>query len=171
MINSKLQDALNAQINAELWSAYLYLSMSYHFANAGMPGVANWFKVQNKEEMDHATILMDYLTARDGRVQLQAIEGVKTSWATLSEAFEDTLAHEQKVTALINNLYALATEEHDYATRTKLDWFINEQVEEEENVRGIIDTLRLIGDNGSGLYSFDREMATRTYTAPSIMSV
>lgn len=170
MINSKLQDALNAQINAELWSAYLYLSMSYHFANAGMPGVANWFKVQNQEENAHATILMDYLTSRDGRVELKQIDAVKTSWKTLSEAFNDTLEHEQKVTAMINNLYALATEEHDYATRTKLDWFISEQVEEEDSVRAILDTLRLIGDNGSGLYSFDREMSTRTYTAPAILN-
>ena len=98
------------------------------------------------------------------------MEGVKTSWNNHAEAFEDTLAHEQKVTAMINNLYALATEEHDYATRTKLDWFISEQVEEEDNVRSILDTLRLIGDNGSGLYSFDREMATRTYVAPSILN-
>ncbi|MDE7466722.1 MAG: ferritin [Muribaculaceae bacterium] len=170
MLSNKIQDAINAQINAELWSAYLYLSMSYHFANVGMPGVANWFKIQNKEENDHATILMDYLTSRDGRVELKAIEGVKTSWNSLTEAFEDTYAHEQKVTSLINNLYALASAENDYATRTKLDWFITEQVEEEDNVRSILDTLRLIGDNGSGLYSFDREMATRTYTAPSILN-
>lgn len=167
MLNSNLQDALNAQINAEFWSAYLYLSMSMHFANEGYAGIANWFAIQFKEEQDHATIFMNYVNSRGGRVVLAPIAGVDTEWASPKAAFEATLAHEQKVTALINNLMALAGEEHDYATENMLQWFISEQVEEEDNARNYIDALTKIGDNGYGLYMFDKELAARVYSTPS----
>ena len=170
MLSKKMETALNEQINAELWSAYLYLSMGMNFENAGMPGVANWFKVQFKEEQAHAEIFMNYINQRGGRVELKKIEDVKTKWATPLEAFKDTLAHEQKVTALINNLYAVAEEEKDYATRDRLVWVVSEQVEEEDNAKQLIDKFTLIGDNGMGLYTLDRELATRTYVAPSILS-
>lgn len=167
MISPKLQDALNAQINAEFWSAYLYLSMAMHFESEGMGGVANWFRIQFKEEQAHAEIFINYLISRGGRVMLAPIAGVETSWSSPLAAFEATLEHEQKVTAMINNLYALAEVEHDYATRGKLDWFVSEQVEEEETAQGLIDRLKLIGDNGMGLYTFDQELATRVYNVPA----
>jgi ferritin len=166
MISKKIADAINAQINAEFWSAYLYLSMATQFEEMGRSGIANWFKVQFKEEQAHAEIFMNYMNSRGGRVVLKPIAEVPTQWSSALDAFEATLAHEQKVTALINNLYALAEEEHDYATRGKLDWFINEQVEEEENAQQIIDRLKLISDNGLALYMLDQEFAARTYVVP-----
>ena len=122
MISPKIQDAINAQINAEFWSAYLYLAMGMHFEAEGRTGIANWFRIQFKEEQAHAEIFINYLLSRGGRVVLKPIADVPESWASPLAAFEDTLAHEEKVTALINNLYALAESEHDYATRGKLDW-------------------------------------------------
>jgi len=170
MISKELEKAINAQINAELWSAYLYLSMSMHFANNGYDGIANWFAVQFKEEQDHATIFMNYLNSRDGKVILEPIAGVETEWASPLAAFDATLVHEQKVTAMINNLNALALEHKDFATQATLQWFITEQIEEEETARGFIDALKKIGDNGYGLYMFDKELASRTYTTPSPLS-
>ena len=167
MLNNKVQDAINAQINAEFWSAYLYLSMSMHFANEGYDGIANWFAIQFKEEQDHATIFMNYVNSRDGKVLLAPISAVDTEWASPLAAFEATLSHEKKVTALINDLYAVAVEEKDYATQNMLKWFIDEQVEEEQNARGYIDALKKIGDNGYGLYMFDKELAARVYSTPS----
>ncbi len=167
MISKELEKAINAQINAELWSAYLYLSMSMHFAHAGYSGIANWYAVQFKEEQDHATIFMNYLNSRDGKVTLEPIAGVETEWESPLAAFGATLAHEQKVTSLINDLNALAVEHKDYATQATLQWFITEQIEEEETAREYIDALKKIGDNGYGLYMFDKELATRTYTTPT----
>lgn len=167
MLNKKVEEAINAQINAEFWSAYLYLSMSMHFANKGYAGIANWFAIQFKEEQDHATIFMNYVNSRDGKVLLAPIDAVDTEWASPLDAFKATLAHEQKVTSLINNIFSVAVEEKDYATQNMLQWFINEQVEEEDTARGYIDALEKIGDNGYGLYMLDKELATRTYTTPS----
>lgn len=167
MISPKIQDAINAQINAEFWSAYLYLSMAMHFEAEGYHGVANWYRIQFKEEQAHAEIFINYLNARGGRVVLKPIDAVPQTWGTPLAAFADTLAHEEKVTALINNIYALAEQEHDYATRGKLDWFVAEQVEEEETARNLIDRLKLIGTDGLALYTFDQEMAARTYTVPA----
>lgn len=167
MLSNKIQDALNAQINAEFWSAYLYLSMAMHFEAEGKAGIANWFKVQFSEEQAHAQIFMNYVNSRGGRVELKPIDAVPTRWDSPLAAFEDTLAHEEKVTSLINNLYALAEAEHDYATRGKLDWFVSEQVEEEETAGQLIDRLKLIGNDGLALYMLDQELATRTYTEPA----
>lgn len=167
MISPKIQSAINDQINAEFWSAYLYLSMAMNFESKGQAGVANWFRIQFREEQTHAEILINYLNQRGGRVILAPIAAVETEWATPLEAFEATLEHEQKVTSLINNLFALAEEEKDYATRDRLAWFVGEQVEEEDNCRQLIDKYRLIADNGMGLYMLDQELAARTYAAPS----
>ena len=155
---------MNAQINAEFWSAYLYLSMSSDMSDKGMAGVANWFAIQFKEEQDHAMKFFNYVISRGGKVTLKPIEKVDTEWKSPLAAFEQTLQHEEKVTSLINDLYALAEQEKDYATQSMLKWFIDEQVEEEENAKAIIDTLKLIGDNGYGLYQLDKELATRVYT-------
>lgn len=167
MLTPKLQDAFNAQINAEFWSAYLYLSMATHFDNEGLNGIANWFKIQFKEEQAHAEIFMNYVNSRGGRVLLAPIAGVDTTWKSVLDAFEATLSHEQKVTALINNLYAEAEAAKDYASRSRLDWFINEQVEEEETARSLVDRLKLIGDDKLALYMLDQELAARVYNIPS----
>lgn len=167
MLNKEVEQAFNAQINAEFWSAYLYLSMSMHFAHEGYDGIANWFAVQFKEEQDHATIMMNYVNSRGGKVVLAPIAEVETSWNSPIDAFAATLAHENKVTALINDLYALAVAKNDYATQSMLKWFIDEQVEEEQTAEGYVNALKKIGDNGYGLYMFDKELAARTYTTPS----
>ena len=167
MISTKLQDAINAQINAEFWSAYLYLAMAMHFENEGYAGIANWFRIQFKEEQAHAEIFINYLNARGGRVVLKPIDAVPQTWGTPLAAFADTLAHEEKVTALINNIYALAEQEHDYATRGRLDWFISEQVEEEETAQSILDRLKLIEGDGSAMFMLNQEFAARVYNVPS----
>lgn len=167
MLNPKIQEALNEQINAEFWSAYLYLAMACNFDADGKPGIANWFRIQFQEEQAHAQIFMNYVNARGGRVTLKPIAEVPTEWATPLEAFEATLAHEQKVTALINNIFAIAEAEKDYPTCDRLNWFITEQVEEEESAQELIDKFRMIGDNGMGLYMLDQELATRVYNVPS----
>lgn len=168
MLEKKLETALNEQINAEFWSAYLYLSMSLHFDHEGRSGMANWFRIQFQEEQAHALALCDYLNARDCKVDLKPIAEVPTSWESPLAAFEATLEHEKNVTAMINNLYAMAEEAKDFATRQKLLTFVAEQVEEEESVRQIIDDLKLVGDNGLGLLQIDRELGARTYTEPQL---
>lgn len=167
MISAKLQEAINNQINAEFWSAYLYLAMSQYFESEGHPGFANWFKIQFKEEQAHAEIFMNYLNSRGGRVVLKPIAEVPESWKSPLAAYEHTLEHEQKVSAMINEIYHLAVEEKDYATCNKLDWFVEEQVEEEETARNLIDQLKMIGDNGLALYTLNQQLATRTYTEPA----
>lgn len=167
MLSKELEKAFNEQINAELWSAYLYLSMGMNFEAAGLPGVANWFKVQFKEEQAHAEIFMNYVNQRGGRVLLAPIAEVPTEWSTILEAFEATLEHERKVTALINNLYAKAEAEHDYASRDRINWFVAEQVEEEETAKNYIDKFKLIGNDGMGIYMLDQELGARTFTTPA----
>ena len=167
MLSKRMVEALNEQINAEMWSAYLYLSMSLNAAAKGHKGVANWFAIQFKEEQDHAQILINYTLSRGGEVKLAPIAEVETSWKNPLAMFKDTLEHEKKVTALITKLYEIAVEEKDYPTQNRLKWFIDEQVEEEENAQDIIDSLDRVGDDGLGLYMVDRELGSRTYSAPS----
>ena len=164
MLSKKLHEAMNAQINAELWSAYLYLSMSVDAEAKGLKGVANWFYVQFQEEQDHARILMNYINSRDAKVELKPIAEVRTSWDSPLEMFRDTLEHEQKVTAMINNLAAIAAGDKDYASSNMLVWFIDEQVEEEESAREMIGACEAVEGNKFGLYMLDKELATRTYT-------
>lgn len=164
MLSQQLHEALNAQINAEMWSAYLYLSMSVDAEAKGLKGVANWFYVQFQEEQDHARILMNYILSRDAEVRLQPIAEVRTSWDSPLEMFRDTLEHEQKVTAMINNLAAIAAGDKDYASSNMLVWFIDEQVEEEETAREMIGACEAVEGNKFGLYMLDKELAARTYT-------
>jgi ferritin len=164
MLNKKVQDAINAQINAEFWSAYLYLSMSAYANAQGYKGMANWFEIQYQEELDHVKIFFDYILQRNGKVELQPIKKVPTEWTSPLNLFEETLKHEQVVTGLINNLYSLSLAENDFATQSMLKWFIDEQVEEEENAQDIIDKLKIIGDNGYGIYTLDKDLSTRVYT-------
>lgn len=167
MISKRLEDAINAQINAEMWSAYLYLSMSAYCQDKGYTGMANWFAIQFKEEQDHAQIFYNYLISRGGRVLLKAIDAVETEWASPLAAFEATYKHEQHVTSLINNLMHIAVEEKDYAAQSRLQWFIDEQVEEEENAVDIINKLKMLDGNSYGLYVLDQELAARIYATPS----
>lgn len=167
MISQKLQNAINAQINAELWSAYLYLSMSMDAQAKGLKGVANWFFVQFQEEQDHATIFMNYLNSQEAKVQLMPIEPVTTKWDSVLAMFEDTLAHEKEVTAMIHNLAVIAAEENDFASGNRLAWFVDEQVEEEESARDMIAAFKAVEGDKYGLYMVDRGLAQRTYEKAS----
>ena len=167
MLSTKLHAAINDQINAELWSAYLYLSMSLDAEAKGLKGVANWFYVQWLEEQDHARILMNYLNSRDAKVELKPIEAVQTEWGSVLEMFQKTLEHEKVVTSLINNLAAIAAEDRDFASSNMLVWFINEQIEEEENAREMIFAVESVDGNKYGMYQLDKELATRAYTQAS----
>lgn len=157
----KMENALNEQVNAELWSAYLYLSMSTFYASEGLPGMSLWFAKQYEEEQGHAMKIMNYIVERGGRVVLKPIAKVDTKWNSPLHAFEETLKHEVIVTKLIHNLADLAREEKDHATVEFLNWFISEQVEEEATAAGIVDTLKLIGDSGSAIYMLDKELGRR----------
>ena len=161
MLSKKLENAINKQINVELWSAYLYLSMSAHYTHEGLPGVANWFTQQFHEEQEHAMRFMEYMDSKGSKVLLEPLDKVDTSWDSLLTAFGDALAHEKVVTANINDLVTMAREEKDYATENMLQWFISEQVEEEESVNEILDALKLIGDKGHAIYMFDKQLAKR----------
>lgn len=167
MLKKKIEEALNAQINIEMWSAYLYLSMAAYCHSEGQPGMGKWFEVQFKEEQDHAKILFNYVISRNGKVDLKPIDAVPTEWKSILDLFKDVLSHEQVVTDRINKLFALTSEENDYATQSMLKWFIDEQVEEEENAQTIIDNLKMIKDNGYGIYMLDKELGARTYTQAS----
>ncbi|OVE74739.1 ferritin [bacterium E08(2017)] len=167
MIGKKMVDALNDQINAEIYSAYLYMAMSSWAANAGMAGAAKWFFGQAQEEMTHALKFYNYIQSQGERGVMLAIEQPPADYDSLLHAFEETLAHEQKVTARINALADLAIEEKDHATSIMLQWFVSEQVEEEESVNEIIDKLKLAGADGSGLYMIDKELGARVFTAPA----
>ena len=167
MISQKLHEAINAQINAELWSAYLYLSMSLDAESKGCKGFANWFYIQFQEEQAHARIFMNYLNSRDAKVSLLPIDEVPSSWDSVLAMFAQTLAHEKKVTSLINNLAAIANDDRDFASINRLVWFIDEQVEEEENAREMIAAVEAVEGNKYGMYMLDKELAARTYTQAS----
>jgi ferritin len=168
-MNKKIEDAINAQINAELWSAYLYLSMGTNFRAKGLDGIANWFEVQFKEEQDHAMIFYKYMQSRGARVVLKPIAKVQTDWKNPIDAFKDTLAHEKKVTELIHKINELAIKEKDYATQNRMVWFIDEQVEEEEEAGKNLEALKAIGDNALGLFMFDKELGAREYHQASAL--
>ncbi len=161
--NKKVEEILNKQINAEFWSAYLYLSMSAYFQSKSLPGFANWMRVQFQEEMSHALKIFDYINSRGGSVQLEPIAKVQTEWKNVVDTFKDTYKHECEVTDMIHNCYEVSVKEKDHATANMLQWFIDEQVEEEENAQLILDQLELIGENGQGLFYLDKEMAARTF--------
>ena len=167
MLSKKLHEAMNAQINAELWSAYLYLSMSMDAEAKGLKGIANWIYVQLREEQDHARIYMNYILSRDAEVKLLPIAAARTEWASPLEMFRDTLEHENKVTAMIGNLAAIAAEDKDYASSNMLVWFIDEQVEEEASARDMITAFEAVEGNKFGLYMLDMERAARAYTQAS----
>ncbi len=167
MLDKRMNDALNKQLNEELFSAYLYLSMSAWFDSIGLKGFANWMMVQYQEETEHAMKFYRYIQSRGGEVKLLAIKEPPQKWDSPLHAFEETLKHEQFITRCINELVDLSEELKDRATYNFLQWFIDEQVEEEENDRDIIDRLKLIEGSKNGIFMVDRELAQRQYVPES----
>ena len=161
MLEKKMEIALNQQVNAELWSSYLYLSMSYDMDNKGYEGMASWFAAQAKEEFEHASRFMKFIGEMDGKVALLPIEKVQQEWKSPQDAFEDTLKHEKIVTQSIHKLMDTAIELKDYATQSMLKWFVDEQVEEEDTARKIIEKLKRIDNSLVGLYALDKELGGR----------
>ena len=164
MLSQKMVDALNEQVNKELFSAYLYLGMSSYASDTGLEGVANWFYVQAQEEMTHADKLYKFVVQQGSRVTLKAIDKPDQQFSSVIDLFEKTLEHEKKVTALINNLVKIAKEENDHATEIFLQWFVSEQVEEESNADNYVKKFKLVGNDGSGLFMLDKELAVRVFT-------
>ena len=161
MLNKKLQDAINEQINFELSSAYIYLSMAAHLDATSLPGFAHWMRMQYREETGHAMKFYGYVYDRGGAVTLKAIPAPQTKFKGPLEIFKQVLEHERKVTAAINEIYALALKENDFATQGFLQWFIKEQVEEEKNATEIIEMLKISGESGAALIMADRHLASR----------
>ncbi|UCE20402.1 MAG: ferritin [Gemmatimonadota bacterium] len=167
MLSKKMVKALNEQINKEIYSAYLYMSMSSYSDSIGLKGFANWFMVQYQEEMEHAMRFYNYVQEQGEQVTLMAIDQPETKFASPLALFEKTLEHEKYVTKRINTLVDQAMKENDHATRIFLQWFVTEQVEEEANASDIIGKLKLVGKDSSGLLMVDQELAARTFT-PSL---
>ena len=170
MLSEKMQEAINGQLNAELYSSYLYLSMNAYFKSINLDGFANWMHYQAQEELTHAMKFYDFINQRGGRVNLLQIEAPPTQWNSPLAVFEATLEHEQKVTGLINELVELALTEHDHASNIFLQWFVSEQVEEEESVTGVLEQLKLMGEAKGGLFMIDRELAKRSPENTSVAS-
>ncbi len=166
MIKEKIQEALNKQLNAELFSSYLYLSMAAYFESINLKGFANWMRVQTQEELVHAMKFYNFIIERGGKAVLSAIEGPPTQWKSPLAVFEHAYKHEQKVTGLINNLVDLSIAEQDHATNNFLQWFVAEQVEEEASADEVVQKIKLMGDASGGLFMLDQELAQRVFTPP-----
>src|ERR687895_1593407 len=161
MFGEAIQDAMNEQMKNEFYAAYQYLSMAAYCESENLPGFAHWMRAQAREETEHAMKFYDFILDRNGRVVLQAIEGPVVEFGSPLEVFEQALEQEQKVTAMINDLYGLAVRENDYASQTFLQWFVTEQVEEEKNAGDVVETLKMVGDKSEALFLLDRELGQR----------
>ena len=161
MLSEKIQAALNGQLNAELYSSYLYMSMNAYFKSVNLDGFANWMYYQAQEELTHAMKFYDFINSRGGRVKLAQVDAPPSEWISPLAVYEATLEHEQKVTGLINDLVEMALKERDHATNIFLQWFVTEQVEEEESVGGVLEQLKLMGEAKGGIFMIDRELARR----------
>ncbi|OGC75759.1 MAG: ferritin [candidate division Zixibacteria bacterium RBG_16_50_21] len=161
MLTKKVQDALNKQINAELYSSYLYLSMQAHFEQTNLPGFANWMKVQSKEEYGHAMKIYDFINDRTGKVELSSIQQPTAKFKSPLEVIQLAYEHEQSVSGMIYRLYDLAVKENDFPTQVMLQWFITEQVEEEKQALQIVEQLKMIGDNTLALLMLDKQLGER----------
>jgi len=170
MLSKKMEAALNAQINAEMFSSYLYLSMSSWFEDQSLPGFAHWMKNQAQEEMVHGMKIYQYVLDRGGRVKLEAIDAPETEWESAKAVFQAVLDHERKVTGMINDLYGLSEELRDYATRVFLHWFIDEQVEEEATADEWLQKVTRVENSPSGLFQVDREAASRIFDLAGALS-
>lgn len=167
MLSPKVEEALNKQLNEELFSAYLYQSMAAYFEASGLDGMASWMDVQKDEEMFHARKFYDYINERSGRVRLQALAAPKIDWEGPKDIFSDALAHEQHITRCITDLYYLARDERDPMTEVFLQWFITEQAEEEDSVQKVLDKLELVKEARNGIFLMDRELSKRATLAPA----
>ena len=167
MLSEKMLKALNQQINAELYSSYLYLSMSAYFQSTNLGGFANWMRAQTQEELTHAMKIYDYVKERGNRVVLKQVEEPPSEWSSPLAAFQQAYQHEQKVTGMINKLVNLAVEESDHASNIFLQWFVSEQVEEEASADEVVQRLKLMGDAGGGMFMIDPELGQRTFTPPA----
>ena len=167
MISKKMEEALNEQINAEMYSAYMYLSMESYFKAQNLNGFANWMRIQTQEEAAHAMKIYDFINERGGRVTLKAIEGPPTEWDSALAVFKAVYEHEQKVTGLINNLVDLAIKEKDHASNSFLQWFVNEQVEEEASADAVVQQLTMMENAPGGMFMLDRELGQRVFTPPA----
>ena len=161
MKNSTVQEAMNDQIKLELTSAYAYLAMSACFDEQGLTGFAKWMRLQAEEELEHAMKFFDFIHDRGGRVALQAIDQPQAQYESALAAFESAFHHEQRVSEAINGIYSLAVRENDFASQSFLNWFVDEQVEEEKNAASAIEQLRMAGDNPAALLMLDREFGRR----------
>lgn len=161
MLSEKMLKALNEQINAELGASYIYLSMSAYFASINLPGFTSWMYLQSREEETHAMKIFNYINGRGGRVTLMPLAKPMHEWKNPKEVFKTALAHEQKVTGMINNLVEMALKEKDYATNNMLQWFVAEQVEEEENAAKILEDIKFLEGSNSAIYLLDKQLATR----------
>ena len=161
MLSQTMQDALNNQVAMEFASEHVYLSMAAYFERESLPGFASWMRIQSSEEHTHAMKIYDFINDRDGKVMLQGLPQPPVDFASPQEAFEKAYGHEQKVSASINTIYGMAIKESDYASQVMLEWFVNEQVEEEKNAKQIVDQLNRIGNDGGAMLMLDREMAAR----------
>ena len=161
MLIPALEKALNAQLNAEYYSSYLYLAKGAYFESVDLPGMANWMRLQAAEEHTHAMRFYQYIIDRDGDVELEQIAKPQKKWKSPREVFENVLGHEREVTQLISDLVGLALENGDHATHNFLQWFVAEQVEEEATAKDVLSRVKLVGDNGQGLFLIDRELAER----------
>ncbi|MCJ7627441.1 MAG: ferritin [Longimicrobiales bacterium] len=161
-MNERVQSAFNTQINEELFSSYVYLAMAAHLESMNLDGFTNWMRLQAQEELVHAMRLFDHINRRGGRVALKAIGEPPFDYGTPLEVFEKALSHEKHITACINGLYKIALEENDYPAQLELQWFIDEQVQEEENAGKVVEQLRMAGSNQSVLLMLDRELGQRT---------
>ena len=161
MLSKAIQDAINDQINKELFSSYLYLAMSTYYAESNFSGFASWMKVQSTEEYGHAMKFYGYVIERNGHVELETIEKPNAKFKSPADVFKQVLEHEQKVTAMINKLYELAIKEKDYPTQIMLEWFITEQLEEEKSAGDILEQLKMVGDSPVSLIMMDRQLAVR----------
>jgi ferritin len=166
MLSESLTKALNDQVNWEMYSSYLYLSMSADAENAGLKGTANWMYVQAREEMAHAIHMYQYVLDRGAKPELMAIDAPDTNFGGLKDIFDKVLAHEQKVTERINNIATLAAKENDHACYQFIMWYVNEQVEEESTCTDILSNLELIGENKGQLLNLDKDLATRVFNNP-----
>lgn len=165
MISKKMSDALNGQINKEMFSSYLYLAMSAYCQHEGLSGVANWMKIQAQEEMLHAMRFYQYMESQGAQIALQAIEAPPTTFKSALHLFQETLKHEQFITKSIQGLADLAQKEKDHATSIMLQWFITEQIEEEANATDILNKFKMVGNSSQGIWMIDRELAARQPSA------
>ncbi|MFO8028899.1 MAG: ferritin [Cyclonatronaceae bacterium] len=163
MLSQKMEENLNKQINAEMYSAYLYLAMSSYFEERNLPGFANWMYIQAQEEMTHAMKIYRYINDRGGKITLYSIDGPPDNWENAIQVAEEVFAHEQKVTEMIHNLVNIAKEEKDHSTDNMLQWFVSEQVEEEKNADELLQQLNIVNGEGQGLLMLDRELGQRQF--------